>query len=293
MAFCQEAHILFNRVNMGVYNPAFTGTQGTYVSFNSRSQWTQIEDAPRTNYLIYQMRQNNNVNLGFTLQNDKVFIENKTYLTIDYNYELKLSEKQSLFLGLKGGGFYNDINTSKLRRLTTLANPFLTPIRNYFTPILGVGAQLKGPNYFLGIGVPSLFNNKRFQDDGGIMTTATDKPFVHASGGASFPLTDHLRLEPVAVYRAIPDNPNLFSATLALNIKNELNLGGGFASNNNIAFFVTSSSIKGMVWGYGYEFMNRNDPTAVQGGSHEFMLRFNLATTPLESQRKEGYGQRN
>ena len=293
MAFGQEAHILFNRVNMGVYNPAFTGTQGTYVSFNSRSQWTSIEDAPRTNYLIYQMPQKKNVNLGFTLQNDKVFIENKTFLTIDYNYQLKLSEQQTLYLGIKGGGFYNDINTSKLRRLTTLENPFLAPVRSYFTPILGVGAQLKGPNYFLGIGVPSLFNNKRFQDDGGIMTTATDRPYVHASGGASFKMTKDIRLEPVAVYRAIPDNPNLFSATFALNYKNKFNLGGGFASNDNIAFFLTSSSIKGMVWGYGYEFMNRNDPTAVQGGSHEFMLRFNFKSVPVETTRKEGYGQRN
>jgi hypothetical protein len=41
-SYSQEAHILFNRVNMGVYNPAFIGTQGSFVSFNSRSQWSGI-----------------------------------------------------------------------------------------------------------------------------------------------------------------------------------------------------------------------------------------------------------
>jgi len=52
----QEAHILFNRMNMAVYNPAFTGANGSFVSLNSRSQWSGIEDAPRTNYLIYHFR---------------------------------------------------------------------------------------------------------------------------------------------------------------------------------------------------------------------------------------------
>ena len=62
----QEAHILFNRVNMGVYNPAFTGTQGSFLSINSRFQWSGIKDAPKTNYLLYYLPKKKNVYLGFT-----------------------------------------------------------------------------------------------------------------------------------------------------------------------------------------------------------------------------------
>ena len=117
MAFAQEAHILFNRMNMAVYNPAFTGVNGAFISVNSRSQWSGINDAPRTNYLIYQLPQKEKVSLGFTAQNDQVFIENKTHFTIDYNYKLQLTDDQFVYLGLKGGGFYNNIDVDRLERL--------------------------------------------------------------------------------------------------------------------------------------------------------------------------------
>ncbi len=98
----QEAHILFNRLNMSIFNPAFTGTSGAFVSLNSRSQWSGITDAPRTNYLIYNLPKKDKVRLGFSAQNDRVFIENRTHLIIDYNYELQLKDNQFLYLGLKG-----------------------------------------------------------------------------------------------------------------------------------------------------------------------------------------------
>lgn len=279
---------------MGVYNPAFVGTEGSFVSFNSRNQWSGIDDAPVTNYFLYYLPQKKNVNLGFTLQNDRVFIEQKTHFTIDYNYELKLSETQTLYLGLKAGGFYNNIDVDRLNRLTTMYNPFLEPVASYFTPLLGLGVQYKTPRYFLGIGIPSLFENKRFQDNGALQTTATDVVYVLFSGGGTIELSNEMKIRPVAVYRAIPNGPNLFSATLALDYQEQFSLGGGFSNNNNIAFFLTTKKVKGMEWGYGYEFMNRGDDTSIQKGTHEILLRFVLGQKKkAESQRKDGYGERN
>ena len=292
-AFGQEAHILFNRMNMGVYNPAFTGTNGAFISLNSRSQWSGIDDAPRTNYLIYQLPQKEKVRIGFTAQNDRVFIENKTHFTIDYNYQLQLTEEQFIYLGLKGGGFYNNIDVDRLERLYTTYNPALEPVKSYFTPILGLGVQYQAPNYFIGVGVPSLFNNKRFQDNSGWETTATDVAYFYFSGGSTFPLGDSLTLEPVLIYRAVPNSPNLFSGTIAINFNDQFSLGAGYANNDNMAFFVSSKNINGIQFGYGYEFMNRNDATAIQGGTHEFVLRFLLDNTPPEEAENLGYGDEN
>ena len=292
-AFGQEAHILFNRMNMGVYNPAFTGTNGAFISLNSRSQWSGIDDAPRTNYLIYQLPQKEKVRIGFTAQNDRVFIENKTHFTIDYNYQLQLTEEQFIYLGLKGGGFYNNIDVDRLERLYTTYNPALEPVKSYFTPILGLGVQYQAPNYFIGVGVPSLFNNKRFQDNSGWETTATDVAYFYFSGGSTFPIGESLTLEPVLIYRAVPNSPNLFSGTVAINFNNQFSLGAGYANNDNMAFFVSSKNINGIQFGYGYEFMNRNDATAIQGGTHEFVLRFLLDNTPPEEAENLGYGDEN
>lgn len=270
----QEAHILFNRMNMAVYNPAFTGTNGSFVSLNSRSQWLGIKDAPRANYLIYHLPKSEKVALGFTAQNDQVFIENKTHFTIDYNYQLQLSEDQFLYLGLKGGGFYNNIDVNRLERLYATYNPALEPVKSYFTPILGLGMHYQAPDYFIGIGVPSLFNNKRFQDNSGWETTATDEAYVYFSGGITLDINENFNLEPVLIYRAMPNSPNLFSATFAVNFKEQFSIGGGYANNNNMAFFVTSKNVKGIEWGYGYEVMNRTDATAIQNSTHELFIRF-------------------
>ena len=278
---------------MGVYNPAFTGTNGAFISLNSRSQWSGIDDAPRTNYLIYQLPQKEKVRIGFTAQNDRVFIENKTHFTIDYNYQLQLTEEQFIYLGLKGGGFYNNIDVDRLERLYTTYNPALEPVKSYFTPILGLGVQYQAPNYFIGVGVPSLFNNKRFQDNSGWETTATDVAYFYFSGGSTFPIGESLTLEPVLIYRAVPNSPNLFSGTVAINFNNQFSLGAGYANNDNMAFFVSSKNINGIQFGYGYEFMNRNDATAIQGGTHEFVLRFLLDNTPPEEAENLGYGDEN
>ena len=153
--------------------------------------------------------------------------------------------------------------------------------------------QYQTPDYFIGVGVPSLFNNKRFQDNSGWETTAIDVAYLYFSGGTTISLGDNLTVDPVFIYRAVPNSPNLFSGTVALNVKEQFSIGAGYANNDNMAIFLTSKNINGIQFGYGYEFMNRNDATAIQGGTHEFSLRFLLDNTPPEETENLGYGDEN
>ena len=153
--------------------------------------------------------------------------------------------------------------------------------------------QLKTPTYFLGVGVPSIFKNKRFQDNQGWETTATDVAYLYFSGGMNVHLNDIFSIDPSIVYRVVPNSPNLFMGTVGVSYNENFTIGGGYATNNNLAFFIRSKGIAGIDFGYGYEFMNRGDGTAIQGGTHELMLRFDLTQKKKESQRKEGYGERN
>lgn len=289
----QEAHVLFNRVNMSIYNPAFTVNQETSILLFSRSQWTNIKDAPRANYILYNLPEKKNVNIGFTVQNDRVFIEQKTNLTVDYNYKVKISETDNLFLGIKGGGFYNKINLDQLERLTSMANPALAPIKNYFTPVLGIGMQYKAPNYFLGVGMPSLFNNKRYKDTRDWETYAADQTYIYLSGGAFLSLNRNFNLIPVITYRAISDNPNLFSMNFEIEYKERFSFGYGVSNNSFGGIFITSKGIKGIELGYGYEFINSKKVKAIRSGSHELMLRFLLTSKKDKSIiREEGINEK-
>ena len=275
----QEARFVFNRTSFSVFNPAFTGSEGSIVSFNRRTQWNKVEGDPRTNFLIYHMPKKKNVLLGFTAQNDRVFIENKTFFTLDYNYQLQLSEKRFLYLGLKGGGFYNDIDINGLGRIFNEFNPALSLVKSYFTPVIGVGAHYKAPNYFIGVGMPNLFNNKRFEDSEIWETNASDYSFLHFSSGFTISVGD-FSLNPVFVYRTLRDSPNLFTSTFNLAFKEKISIGAGYSNNDNLALFFTSKNKWGFEWGYVYEFTSIALSDVTKEPAHEIMIRINLDNKP-------------
>ena len=275
----QEASFIFNRTSFSVFNPAFTGSEGSIISFNRRTQWVNVEGAPKTNFLIYHMPKKNNVQLGFTAQNDRVFIENKTFFTLDYNYQLQLSENRFLYLGLKGGGFYNDIDINGLGRIFNEFNPALSLVKSYFTPVIGVGAHYKAPNYFIGVGMPNLFNNKRFEDSEVWETNASDYSFLHFSSGFTISLGD-FSLNPVFVYRTLRESPNLFTSTFNLAFKEKISIGAGYSNNDNLALFFTSKNKWGFEWGYVYEFTSVALSDVTKEPAHEIMIRINLDNKP-------------
>ena len=275
----QEASFIFNRTSFSVFNPAYTGSEGSIISFNRRSQWNNVEGAPRTNFLIYHMPKKNNVTIGFTAQNDRVFIEDKTFFTVDYNYQLQLSEKRFLYLGLKGGGFYNDIDINGLGRIFDEFNPALSLVKSYFTPVIGVGAHYKAPNYFIGVGMPNLFNNKRFEDSEVWETNASDYSFLHFSSGFNISVGD-FSFNPVFVYRTLRDSPNLFTSTFNLAFKEKISIGAGYSNNDNLALFFTSKNKWGFEWGYVYEFTSIALSDVTKEPAHEIMIRINLDNKP-------------
>jgi hypothetical protein len=174
------------------------------------------------------------------------------FIIVFYSSFVAAQEAHILF-NRKNMAVYNNINVNRLERLYATHNPALKPVTSYFSPILGFGMHYLTPDYFIGIGVPSLFNNKRFQDNSGWETTATDLAYVYFSGGTTLAINENFKLEPVLIYRAVPNSPNLFSGTFAVNFKEQFSIGGGYANNNNMAFFITSKNVEKIEWGYGYD----------------------------------------
>ena len=119
----QEISILFNKTTFSLFNPSFSGVDGRMLSFNSRSQWAGVEGAPRINSLILHLPRKKNVNLGLAVQNDRVFIENRTFVSLDYNYRLQLNNDRFLYLGIKAGGNFNNIDVNDIDRIYTDYNP--------------------------------------------------------------------------------------------------------------------------------------------------------------------------
>ena len=272
----QEMSILFNKTTFSLFNPSFSGVDGRMLSFNSRSQWAGVEGAPRINSLILHLPRKKNVNLGLAVQNDRVFIENRTFVSLDYNYRLQLNNDRFLYLGIKAGGNFNNIDVNDIDRIYTDYNPALSAVKNYFTPVLGVGFHYRAPNYFFGIGMPTLFQSERFDDTQDWKTSAVDYSYVHFTGGINLKVQENLSLNPVVVYRSLPNMPNHFVGTADFVYKDRFSIGGGFSNNDNAAVYFSIKTKGGFELGYGYEFTQGEISDVITNPTHEIMIKVPL-----------------
>ena len=273
---CQQSSIIFSKANLSVFNPAFTGLDGPSLILNSRLQWIGIDDAPRTNYFLYHLPAKKNVHLGISALNERVFIENKTYLNVDYNYKLQLNEERSIYLAIKAGGFYNNIDTDRIPRIFNEANPLLSAVESYFNPMVGVGFTVMDPKFFIGLGTPNLFNSKRFQNNGDLEPSAQDLTLFHLTGGYTFSINDKLNLNPLIIYRALSDLPNFVSGNVSLVYQEKISVGTGLSNNDNISVFFISKNKYGFQWGYGYEFLRGSSEIAINKPTHEIFIRLSI-----------------
>ena len=129
--FSQESSLIFNKFNLSIFNPAYTGIEGSAVNLNTRAQWIGLEDAPLTNYLIVHFPEKRNASIGLSIQNDRVFVENKTLLTFDYSDRLQLSDNSNISLGIKAGGMFFNVDTNNIPRIFTVPNESVSSLGNY------------------------------------------------------------------------------------------------------------------------------------------------------------------
>ena len=280
----QQSSIIFSKSNLSIFNPSFTGVEGPLLALNSRIQMAGIDQAPRTNYLLYHLPSKKNVHLGISAINDRVFVESKTYLSLDYNYKLKLDQETSIYLGIKVGGFYNNINIDKIPRIFNEANPLLSAVGSYFNPMFGLGFTIIDPNFFIGLGTPNVFNIKRFQNNGDLEPSAQDLTLLHFTGGFKLRLGDKLSIDPLFIYRSVSDLPNFISGNLSFVFNDKFSLGTGFSNNDNASVFFGSKYKNGFQWGYGYEFYSGSPKYAINKPTHEIFIRMNLGKNNISEE---------
>lgn len=291
--FSQESGLIFNKFNLSVFNPAYVGVDGSAINLNTRVQWLGIEDGPMTNYLIIHLPEKKNASLGFTVQNDRVFVENKSQVTLDYSYKLKLSNSSYLSLGLKAGGRFFNIDINNVPRIFSEANQSISEPGNYFSPILGAGVSYISKKGFLGVAVPGLLNSTALNTNQDWELTSRDYTYLHVSGGIYLNLSDKFSVNPSLIYRSNPRQPDLFNSIIEMDYNDRFTLGSVYTNNSTMAFFFKLKSKKGFHIGYGYEFSTASDMEAIKNSTHELMLRIDLKSKKNSEANKDSEIQNN
>jgi len=272
----QEGNNTFYKDQMNIVNPAFAWAGNTTsLVMASRSQWQGVKNAPETQSFIASTPFSVNSGIGLSLLSDKTFVEKQTAIYVDYSYKLKLQENLDLYLGLKAGGTFLDVNVSNLETFSYDFDPNLINSKQ-FNPNMGAGAYLKGDKYYIALSAPRLLNTERLKEKGGIVSKATDKVHTYLSGGYDVTLNDNATLKPSVMVRNVVGAPISSDFTLTLEYLKKVEFGGAYRTDGTFSGIAIFRALQWMEFGYAYESVTNNSISNVSNGTHEFFLKFIL-----------------
>lgn len=268
----QESVFTFYKSQMNLVNPAYVGINNeTLWTSSIRNQWSGIEDAPETQTLSYSTSLGKNMGIGASVINDRTFIEKETFVGVDFSYKIQMNTTADLYLGIKAGGNFYDVNTTGLESYNIESDQALSSI-NTFNPNFGIGAVLKEDQWYVSLSIPRLFNTNKAKNQSGLAISATDRPHIYLSGGYDFDLDPTFVLKPSVMIRYVNGAPVSLDLTTMLQIDTNFEIGGMYRTDKAFAAMSTFRLSDRFVLGYAYE-MSMQPTLASARNTNEIILQ--------------------
>src|SRR5258706_987569 len=129
-------------------NPAYAGSQ-VQLSATAiyRNQWVNLDGAPKTfTTTAHSGFRKYRVGVGFILSNDQIGVHNDVGFYGVYSYKIPITKKGQLSFGLQGG--FNNLRSN------------FGIVINKFKPNVGAGVYYRQSNFYAGLSVPYILDNK-------------------------------------------------------------------------------------------------------------------------------------
>lgn len=255
-------------------NPALAGTTDALnVNTLTRLQWVGLEGSPKTFSLSSHMPvSGRNIGIGVTLLTDKVGPVNNTFFTLNYAYLLKVNERLTLSMGLKGGITSYKVGLTDLN-IIDQEDPQFEKNEKKISPNLGFGFYLFEDRYFVGFSVPKLIQTSVDEE------YATDdnqlKRHYFIVGGYNYQLNSEWELKPSLLTKIVAGAPASNDITIQA-LYSKL-VGGGvmYRVGDALGFFAYGKVYKELNIGYGYEY-SLNKLSGVNSGTHEIRITYDF-----------------
>jgi type IX secretion system PorP/SprF family membrane protein len=258
-------------------NAAYVGTTDMLnVNTLTRLQWVGMDGAPKTFSLSAHMPiEGRKIGLGVTLLTDKVGPVNNTFFTINYAYRLRVNDRLTLSMGLKGGISSYKVGLTDLSIIDE-EDPQFENNEKKISPNLGFGFYLYEEKYFVGFSVPKLIQTT--VDD----EYATDenqlKRHYYLVGGYNWKINRDWELMPSLLTKIVAGSPVSNDITVQ-GLYMDL-VGGGlmYRIGDALGLFVYGKVYKELNIGYGYEY-SLNGLSGINSGTHEIRLTYDFSVT--------------
>lgn len=257
---------------MNFVNPAYAGAQEvTSIQLSSRNQWVSIENAPKVTSFAASTPYKNNLGLGLNVLNSSIFVEQKTVVSADASYKLVLSESSQLYLGLRGGGYFYNVDPLSLTTYGGVSDPS-QQAQTSFTPVIGMGAYWKNENFWLSYSIPQLIKLGKL--DAAVNSAILVQHYLAA--GATFPIGGSLSLKPAFIVRKIGEQKPYSQFSGALAFQESVELGASYLTAG-------AAAVTGLVRigsfldvGYAYETSTKSRLGGLKNQTHEFFVHVKL-----------------
>lgn len=272
----QEPQYTQYMFNMMAVNPAYTGTRESLNALLlSRLQWVGVEGAPRSHtFALHTPIKSKKMGIGFSVIADNIGPVTNTYFNLNYAYRVKLTEKMTLSLGLKGGIYNYYVGLSSLE-LNDPDNSYNQDYKKNFQPNIGTGLFLYTDDYYIGFSVPKLV-----QTDLESVSTSDDfsselKRHYFISAGYVFRLNEDWKLKPSILNKIVEGAPPSLDITAQALYRNRFWLGTTYRVGDAIALLFEMQITEQLLVGYSYDF-TASDMSNVTNGSHEILISFDF-----------------
>lgn len=284
VAFAQQeamfTHYMFNKLAI---NPGYAGTvDAISITAIHRSQWTSFKGAPTTQNLTAHMPiDGKNIGVGLSVLNDKIGPTRNTGVAGDFAYKIKVNHKDILSLGLKASVNFISTNLTSLEIIDQSDASFSENINSGTLPNFGFGAYYYNKKYFAGISTPKLLQNgfDASNPSGTSIAIANEKRHYFLLGGAVFNLTTDglFKIKPTSFIKVTGGAPIQMDITASIVYNDKFSGGLSWRTGDALGLLLGLNLNDHFMFGYSFDFSYTNTTFNYNGGSHEIMLRYDIA----------------
>ena len=268
---------MFNQV---IVNPGYAGSgEVANVTVLNRQQWVGFDGAPKT----FAITANTPIpkidcGVGFSLINDIIGPTKQTGFFVDYSYQLKVSEKGKLGMGLKAGFTYYKANLLDIQTIDDNDVAFARNIDGDVKANFGIGFFYYTNDFYAGFSIPKLLNNDLttgFSVNNEKLSLSERHYYIIA--GKVFDLNEKLKFRPSLLTKINKGAPIQIDLTANFILNEKIWLGAMYRIGDAFGVMVQFQLIKSLRVGYAYD-LTTTYLRRYNSGTHEIMVSFDFFT---------------
>lgn len=258
-----------------VINPAFAGNH-VQLSLTAmyRNQWVNFPGAPKTFSISgHTSLAKNKVGVGLLVNHDEIGSYKNEHIYASYAYKIHF-QKATLSMGLQAGVNLLGADYSKLD-LQSPGDASFYNILNVVKPNFGAGLFYTKKNFFVGVSVPFILNNKIANSVEELLGALKEARYYYLRSGVVFPLDkmEKVKMNPSILVRAQEGQPLSVDINTALIFYDVFSTGISYRTGDSFISFIDLKISDRFHFGYSYDW-TQSDLNKFSNGTHEFMINY-------------------